>query len=51
MMEIPGRGNVRLVRGAWNGAFLDEVAAFANGAHDDQIEAAAGAFAELAKPS
>jgi predicted phage terminase large subunit-like protein len=37
-------GNVRIVRGPWNAAFLDEVAAFPNGAHDDQLDAGAGAF-------
>jgi predicted phage terminase large subunit-like protein len=37
-------GNVRIVRGPWNAAFLDEIAAFPNGAHDDQLDAAAGAF-------
>lgn len=40
-------GNVRLVRGAWNEAFLDEVTVFPNGAHDDQVDAASGAFASL----
>jgi predicted phage terminase large subunit-like protein len=37
-------GNIRIVRAPWNAAFLDEVAAFPNGAHDDQLDAAAGAF-------
>ena len=42
-------GHVKLVRGRWNAAFLDEVeTAFANvGAHDDQIDAAAAAHALL----
>ncbi len=40
-------GNVRIVRGSWNEAFLSEVASFPAGAHDDQIDAAADAFNEL----
>lgn len=43
-------GNVRLVRGAWNGAFIDELLSFPSGAHDDQVDAAAGAFNKLAAP-
>jgi predicted phage terminase large subunit-like protein len=37
-------GNVKLVRGGWNGDFLDEVAAFPVGAHDDMVDAVSGAF-------
>lgn len=40
-------GFVRLVRGGWNQAFIDELAAFPKGAHDDQVDAAAGAFNKL----
>jgi predicted phage terminase large subunit-like protein len=40
-------GNVRLVRGAWNRAFIEELRAFPQGVHDDQVDAAADAFAEL----
>lgn len=37
-------GNVKLVRGPWVGAFLDEVHAFpTEGVHDDQVDAASGA--------
>jgi len=43
-------GNVRLVRGAWNGAFIDELMSFPSGTHDDQVDAAAGAFNKLAAP-
>ena len=41
-------GNVRMVRGAWNGAFLDEIAAVPNGRYRDQSDAAGGAFNKLA---
>ncbi len=41
-------GNVHLLKGAWNRAFLEELAAFPNGAHDDQVDAASGAFGKLA---
>lgn len=40
-------GNVKLVRGPWNAAFLDEVCEFPHGAHDDQVDALSGAFASL----
>jgi predicted phage terminase large subunit-like protein len=40
-------GNVCLLRGAWNEAFIDELCAFPQG-HDDQFDAAAGAFNHLA---
>jgi predicted phage terminase large subunit-like protein len=37
-------GNVRIVRGAWNRAWLDEVEAFpTEGIHDDQVDASSGA--------
>lgn len=41
-------GNVRLVRGPWNKAFIDELRAFPHGANDDQVDAASDAFTELA---
>lgn len=44
-------GNVRLVRGPWNQAFLDEISRFPLGQHDDQCDAAAMAFSALARPS
>lgn len=40
-------GNVRLVHGTWNAAFLDEAEAFPFGPHDDQIEAASRAYNKL----
>lgn len=41
-------GNVYIVRGAWSSAFVEELRAFPNGAHDDQVDAAADAFNETA---
>lgn len=41
------RGNVKLVKGSWNKIFLDEVELFPIGAHDDQVDAASGAFIKL----
>jgi predicted phage terminase large subunit-like protein len=40
-------GNVKLLRAPWNTAFLDELASFPQGAHDDQVDAASLAFAQL----
>ena len=40
-------GNVRLVRGAWNSDFLEELRQFPQGKNDDQVDAAADAFNEL----
>jgi predicted phage terminase large subunit-like protein len=39
-------GNVKLVRGAWNVAWLDEVSGFppGKGGHDDQVDSVSGAF-------
>jgi predicted phage terminase large subunit-like protein len=39
--------NVFLTEAVWNTAFLDEAEAFPNGGHDDQIDAASGAFEQL----
>jgi len=41
-------GNVKLLRGPWNEAFLDEICAFPNAAFDDQVDAFADALNELA---
>lgn len=41
-------GNVKLVRGAWNEAFLDEVCSFPNAQFDDQVDAFADALNQLA---
>jgi len=40
-------GNVLIVQAGWNRAFLDELGGFPSGAHDDQVDAAADAFAGL----
>lgn len=42
-------GNVKIVKGPWMGAFLDELSSFPAGAHDDQVDAASGAFNRLAR--
>ncbi|MEZ2220753.1 phage terminase large subunit [Rhizobium sp. RCC_161_2] len=41
-------GNVKLIRGDWNTAFLDEVCAFPSAQFDDQVDAFADALNELA---
>ena len=41
-------GNVKLLRGAWNKDFLDEVEVFPSGDHDDQVDAASEGFTKLA---
>jgi phage terminase large subunit-like protein len=40
-----------VVRGVWTTAWLDELVLAPFGAHDDQVDSAAGAFAELALQS
>jgi len=40
-------GNVKLIRGTWITEFLDEAEAFPSGGHDDQVDAASGAFNQL----
>lgn len=44
------QGKVALVRGNWNAAFLDEVCAFPETKHDDQVDAVSGAVQMLAIP-
>jgi predicted phage terminase large subunit-like protein len=41
-------GNVRLLRGSWNGPFLEEICAFPNSTYKDQVDGASGAFNKLA---
>lgn len=42
-------GNVSIVRGAWNRAYLEELALFPAGTHDDQPDGSSGAFNWLAE--
>lgn len=42
-------GNVKLVKGHWNDAFLNEAENFPDGRFDDQIDAGAGAFHRLSQ--
>lgn len=37
-------GRVKMYAAPWNAAFIEEAKVFPNGTHDDQIDAAAGAF-------
>lgn len=39
--------NVKVVKGAWNVAYRNEMTAFPNGANDDQVDASSGAFSKL----
>jgi predicted phage terminase large subunit-like protein len=43
-------GNVSVLRGPWLSEYLDELATFPVGVHDDQVDATAAAFAQLTKP-
>lgn len=38
---------VYLLKGAWNGDFIEECVAFPRGTHDDQVDAASGAYNKL----
>lgn len=40
-------GNVAMVRGEWNRAYLDEHRMFPTGSHDDMVDASSGASGEL----
>lgn len=44
-------GNVTVVRAPWTDAFVEELRAFPAGAHDDQVDAAADAFTDMAPPA
>ena len=41
------RGDIQLVESHWNEALLAELEAFPDGAHDDQVDALAGAYTWL----
>lgn len=43
-------GNVSLLQAEWTREFVDELVMFPEGRNDDQVDAASGAFNELAKP-
>jgi len=43
-------GNVKLVAGSWNEDFLKELEVFPFGGHDDQVDAASGAYNSLNEP-
>ena len=42
-------GNVHLIRGPWNGPFLDEHEGFGQIEHDDQVDASSGSYNILAQ--
>ncbi len=42
-------GNVKLIAGTWNKAYLDELTSFPTGKHDDRVDATSGAFNKLAE--
>lgn len=42
-------GNVMIVRGPWNDAYLDELCGFPGATFKDQVDASSGAFARLAR--
>jgi predicted phage terminase large subunit-like protein len=42
-------GNVKLMRGPWITAFLDEAEIFPKGTHDDQVDAVSGGFEILSE--
>jgi phage terminase large subunit-like protein len=44
-------GNLAVVRGIWNAAFLDELQAFPNGSKDDQVDALSRAFGMVIEPA
>ena len=43
-------GNVRLIKGPWNKAYIDELTGFPHAKHDNQVDASSLAFNKLAKP-
>lgn len=40
-------GNVSILKGKWNQEFINELEAFPEGGHDDQVDALSGAFEKL----
>ncbi len=47
MLAQAQAGNVRILRAPWNNSWLDEFSLFPNGEHDDQVDSASTAFANL----
>lgn len=43
-------GNVRLVKGPWNRAYIDELISFPNGKYKDQVDGSSGAYNKLVAP-
>lgn len=41
--------NVRVLEAEWNAPFRDELTSFPHGQHDDQVDAASGAFSKVAE--
>jgi predicted phage terminase large subunit-like protein len=50
MSSAAEAGNIRILPGEWVSQFLDELEAFPNGSHDDQVDASSLAFNRLSKP-
>lgn len=44
-------GNVLLLKGPWNKAFIEELQLFPGGSYDDQVDGASRAFNELMQPA
>ena len=42
-------GNINIVKGGWNDAFVEELLGFPAGKHDDQVDGVSGAFNKLQK--
>jgi predicted phage terminase large subunit-like protein len=40
-------GNVKVVRGAWNKSYIEELRTFPHGRHDDRVDGSSLAFNEL----
>ncbi len=45
------QGKLAIVRGNWNQSFLDELCAFPEGQHDDQVDACSGGMTLLTMPT
>jgi phage terminase large subunit-like protein len=45
------QGKLAIVRGSWNQKFIDELCAFPEGMHDDQVDACSGGMTLLSLPT